>query len=47
MASLQKDFTKNPDNEMLKAALINTQKKKIEIVDNIISQLDFANSKLY
>ncbi|NOX86561.1 MAG: hypothetical protein GXO86_11470 [Chlorobi bacterium] len=47
MASLRKDFAKDPDNEMLKAALINTQKKKVEIVDNIIIQLDFANTKLY
>lgn len=47
MATLKKDFTKDPDNEMLKAALINTQRKKVEVVGNIINQLDFANSRLY
>ena len=47
MATLQKDYSKDPDNEMLKAALINTQRKKVEVVGNIITQLDFANTRLY
>ncbi|HDO26714.1 MAG TPA: hypothetical protein ENH02_01230 [Bacteroidetes bacterium] len=47
LAAIQKDFIKNPDNKALKAALINTQRKKTEVVDHIISQLDIANSQLY
>jgi len=47
LAALQKDYTKDPGNEVLKAALIKNKRKKVEVVDRVIRQLDIANSQLY
>ncbi len=45
LAEIEKEYSKNPDNELLYAALINNKKKKAEIMDNIIKQLDKANNE--
>jgi hypothetical protein len=47
LAAIEKEYMKNPDNEMLKAALINNRRKKAEIMQNILLKIDFANSQLY
>jgi len=47
LAALQKNYTKDPGNEVLKAALIKNKRKKVEVVDRVIRQLDIANSQLY
>ena len=47
MAAIEKEYLKNPENKSLQAALINNKRKKVEVMDHIISQLDFANTELY
>lgn len=47
LAEIEKEFAKNPDNENIKSALINNKRKKVEVMDNILIQLDFANSSLF
>ncbi|MEJ2594080.1 MAG: hypothetical protein P8100_02905 [bacterium] len=47
LAAIEKEYMKNPDNEMLKAALIQNRKKKAEVMQNILLKIDFANSQLY
>jgi hypothetical protein len=47
LAAIEKEYMKNPDNEMLKAALINNKRKKAEVMEHILLQIDFANSQLY
>jgi len=43
LAAIEKEYAKNPDNQMLKAALVNNKRMKAEIVENIIKQLDEAD----
>jgi len=40
LAEIEKEYAKNPDNQMLQAALVNNKRKKVEVMDNIIQQLD-------
>lgn len=47
LAAIEKEYLKNPENEMLKAALINNKRKKVEVMDRIIMQMDVANTQLY
>ena len=47
LAAIEKEYVKNPENEMLKAALINNKRKKVEVMDRIIMQMDIANTQLY
>lgn len=47
LAAIEKEYMKNPDNEMLKAALINNKRKKAEVMEHILLQIDFANSQIY
>ena len=47
LAAIEKEYMKNPENEMLKAALINNRRKKAEVMQQILLQIDFANSQLY
>lgn len=42
LAAIEKEYAKNPDNQMLKAAMVNNKRMKAEIVDNIVKQLDEA-----
>ena len=47
LAAIEKEYMKNPENEALKAALINSKRKKVEVMNRIIMQIDFANTQLY
>lgn len=47
LAAIEKEYLKNPGNSMLKAALINNKRKKVEVMERIILQIDFANVQLY
>ena len=44
LAAIEKEYAKYPDNQRLKAAIINNKRKKAEIMDNIIKQVDEANT---
>lgn len=46
-AAIEKELIKNPDDEKIKSALINNKRKKVEVMDEILLQLDFANSTLF
>lgn len=47
LAAIEKEFMKNPDNSALQAALINNKRKKVEVMDRILLQIDVANTYLY
>jgi hypothetical protein len=47
LAAIEKEYMKNPGNSALEAALINNKRKKVEVMDRIIMQIDFANTQLY
>lgn len=47
LALLEKEHTKNPDNEIIKETLLEVQRKKERVMDDILTQLDFANSSLF
>jgi len=40
LAEIEKEYAKNPENKMLKAAIVNNKRKKADIMDNIIQQVD-------
>lgn len=40
LAEIEKEYAKNPDNKRLKAALVNNKRKKAEVLDQILKQLD-------
>ncbi|MCF8364897.1 MAG: hypothetical protein K9H16_03895 [Bacteroidales bacterium] len=44
LAKIEKEYAKYPENDRLKAALVNNKRKKAEIMDNILRQLDEAKS---
>ena len=44
LAEIEKEYAKFPDNKRLKAALVNNKRKKAEIMDDILRQLDEAAS---
>jgi hypothetical protein len=44
LAAIEKEYAKYPENERLKAALINNKRKKSEIMDNILKQIDEATA---
>ncbi|MFP4469062.1 MAG: hypothetical protein ACLFPE_00155 [Bacteroidales bacterium] len=46
LAEIEKEYAKHPDNKMLKAALVNNKRKKAEIMDQILEQLNQASSNL-
>jgi hypothetical protein len=43
LAEIEKEYAKNPENTRLQAALVNNKRKKAEVMDNILKQLDQAN----
>jgi len=47
LAAIEKEYVKNPENEMLKAALINNKRKKVAVMERILMQMDIANTQLY
>lgn len=40
LAEIEKEYAKYPESKQLKAALVNNKRKKAEIMDNILKQLD-------
>ncbi len=42
LAAIEKEYAKNPDNQKLKAAMVNNKRMKAEIVENIVKQLNVA-----
>jgi len=46
LAEIEKEYAKNPENAMLKAALVNNKRKKAEVMDNILKQMGQANQPL-
>jgi hypothetical protein len=47
MAAIEKDYQKNPENEKLKAAMINSKRNKVKVMDQVIQQLNMANHQLF
>lgn len=47
LAAIEKEYMKNPDNKALRAALINNKRKKVEVMEQILLQIDVANTYLY
>lgn len=47
LAAIEKEYMKNPENSALKAALINNKRKKVEVMERILLQIDVANTYLY
>jgi hypothetical protein len=47
MAKIEKEYVKNPENKELSAALINNKRKKVEIIEQIIRQIDISNKELF
>ena len=47
MAAIEKDYSKDPENEKLKAALINNKRNKVKVMDQVIRQLDMTNHQLF
>ncbi len=43
LAEIEKEYAKNPENIRLQAALVNNKRKKAEVMDNILKQLNQAN----
>jgi signal recognition particle subunit SEC65 len=46
LAEIEKEYAKNPENKALKAALVNNKRKKAEVMDNIIQQLDQSKQNI-
>lgn len=47
LAAIEKEYIKNPENRQLKAALVNTKRKKSEVINQIVKQLKIAQSGYY
>lgn len=47
LASIEKELNKNPENENIRSAIINMKRKKVKVMDDILTQLDFANTSLF
>lgn len=47
LAAIEKEYIKNPGNKQLKAALVNTQRKKSEVISQIVNQMEIAYSGYY
>jgi len=47
LAAIEKDYSKDPENEKLKAAMINNKRNKVKVMDQIIRQLDMSNRQLF
>lgn len=47
IASIEKELVKNPEDENIKSTIINIKRKKVKVMDDILMQLDFANTSLF
>ncbi len=43
LAAIEKEYARFPDNERVKAALVNNKRKKNEVMDELLKQLDESN----
>jgi len=46
-ASIEKEYQKNPENQALSAALINNKRKKAEVAEQVVRQLDLSNKGFF
>lgn len=46
-AAIEKEYQKNPENQALSAALINNKRKKTEVAEQVIRQMDLSNRSLF
>jgi len=47
LAAIEKDYSKDPENEKLKAAMINNKRNKVKVMDQVIRQLEMTNNQLF
>lgn len=47
LAAIEKEYMKNPGNTQLRAALVNTKRKKSEVIEQIVRQMEIAQSGYY
>lgn len=47
IAAIEKEYQKNPENQALSAALINNKRKKAEVVEQVVRQMDLSNRSLF
>jgi len=47
LAAIEKEYQKNPENKALSAALINNKRKKAEVVEQVVRQLDLSNKGFF
>lgn len=47
IAAIEKEYQKNPENQALSAALINNKRKKAELVEQVVRQLDISNKGFF
>ena len=47
LAAIEKDYSKDPENEKLKAAMINNKRNKVKVMDQVIRQLELTNNQLF
>jgi hypothetical protein len=43
LAAIEKEYARFPDNDRVKAALVNNKRKKNEVMDELLKQLDESN----
>jgi hypothetical protein len=47
IAAIEKECQKNPENKALSAALINNKRKKAEVAEQVVRQMDISNKGLF
>ena len=47
LAAIEKEYQKNPENQALSAAIINNKRKKAEVAEQVVRQLDLSNKGLF
>ncbi len=47
LAEIEKEYMKSPENKNLRAALVNTKRKKSEVINQIVKHMEIAHSGLY
>lgn len=45
--AIEKEYQKNPENQALSAALINNKRKKAEVAEQVVRQLDLSNKGFF
>jgi hypothetical protein len=47
LAAIEKEYIKNPGNKQLRAALVNTKRKKAEVMNQIVKHMEMAHAGYY